>query len=245
MTISQAQLFIGSRTILEKETIIFLQNYFCKNSGCATCTACVQIAEKRHHGTLWIEPEKRYSLEHLEIIFKKAKLSLDGNQACFFILTKADFLSPACANSLLKLVEEPPPSYHFLFLAERLAHVLPTIRSRCTQKLFSTLHDTQDLPALVQHFTRFESDPLMFNKELPKCTMTEQECLVYVDELLRYWITAYKQALTQNNTTQQQKSLGMISLLKKMLKTPPAPGSSKLFWKNLFLQREKASKGSP
>src|SRR5215472_18061384 len=35
------------------------------------------------------------------------------------------------ANSLLKVLEEPPPSVHILLLAENPSELLPTIRSRC------------------------------------------------------------------------------------------------------------------
>ena len=47
-----------------------------------------------------------------------------------FILTSAAFMKEA-ANSLLKVLEEPPPHVHILLLAENLGELLPTIRSRC------------------------------------------------------------------------------------------------------------------
>lgn len=235
---AQAELFIGPQTLLVKETLSYLQQILCPKKGCKTCTRCQQIENKTHHATVWIEPEKRYTLDLLDIVFKKTMLSLDKEEICFFIFTKADFLSPACANSLLKLVEEPPQGYHFLFLAERFNNVLPTIRSRCIQKQFAGKADAQEVPLLVHHFMRFDSDPLAFTKELSSCFMTEQECIVYLDYLLDFWITTYKRAATQNNETLQKKSFSMINLCKKAVLSPPAPGSAKIFWKNLFLQKE-------
>ena len=47
-----------------------------------------------------------------------------------FILTSASLMKEA-ANSLLKVLEEPPPSVHILLLAENPSELLPTIRSRC------------------------------------------------------------------------------------------------------------------
>jgi DNA polymerase-3 subunit delta' len=47
-----------------------------------------------------------------------------------FVLTSAAFMKEA-ANSLLKLLEEPPPYVHLMLLAENLGELLPTIRSRC------------------------------------------------------------------------------------------------------------------
>jgi DNA polymerase-3 subunit delta' len=47
-----------------------------------------------------------------------------------FILTAASMMKEA-ANSLLKILEEPPPTVHIFILAENPGELLPTIRSRC------------------------------------------------------------------------------------------------------------------
>jgi DNA polymerase-3 subunit delta' len=47
-----------------------------------------------------------------------------------FILTASTFMKEA-ANSLLKVLEEPPATVHLILLAENPGELLPTIRSRC------------------------------------------------------------------------------------------------------------------
>jgi DNA polymerase-3 subunit delta' len=47
-----------------------------------------------------------------------------------FIITAANFMKEA-ANSLLKVLEEPPDTVHLIILAENPGELLPTIRSRC------------------------------------------------------------------------------------------------------------------
>ena len=47
-----------------------------------------------------------------------------------FILTASSFMREA-ANSLLKVLEEPPETVHIILLAENPGELLPTIRSRC------------------------------------------------------------------------------------------------------------------
>lgn len=234
--LAPAYLFIGQQAMLKRECFSFLKKQFCTSKGCNSCTTCTQIDQRQYHGSLWIEPEKRYSLSDLEIIFKRTTLALDGQQQCFFVITKADFLNASCANALLKLVEEPPPGYHFLFLAERLALVLPTIRSRCTQKLLTQKTDVQEILPLVRHFMRLNPDPVALTAELSTCTMTEQECMTHVDELLSYWVIAYKEAVIAGSAQQKLSALRMTNLFKEALKKPPATGSAKIFWKNIFLQ---------
>ena len=73
------------------------------------------------------------TLEEMES--SRLDLILAGTKdAILMIEGYADFLTEACSNSLLKSVEEPPTGYHFIFLAERLSQILPTIQSRCMIK---------------------------------------------------------------------------------------------------------------
>ncbi len=48
-----------------------------------------------------------------------------------YIIERADTLNEAAANSLLKVLEEPPPYAVFLLLTPNVDRVLPTVRSRC------------------------------------------------------------------------------------------------------------------
>ena len=48
-----------------------------------------------------------------------------------FVIEHADQLGDEAANRMLKTLEEPPPYVHLILLTDRLAEVLPTIRSRC------------------------------------------------------------------------------------------------------------------
>ena len=55
-----------------------------------------------------------------------------------FIITSAAFMKEA-ANSLLKLLEEPPDYAHLILLAENTGELLPTIRSRCAMARLGAL----------------------------------------------------------------------------------------------------------
>ena len=48
-----------------------------------------------------------------------------------FVIERVDELGAQAANKMLKTLEEPPSFVHLILLTERLAEVLPTIRSRC------------------------------------------------------------------------------------------------------------------
>ncbi|MCK9283498.1 MAG: DNA polymerase III subunit delta' [Rhodocyclaceae bacterium] len=52
------------------------------------------------------------------------------------LIDPADALNPAAANSLLKMLEEPPPSVYFLLITSKIKSLLPTLRSRCRKIVF-------------------------------------------------------------------------------------------------------------
>ena len=234
-----AQLWIGNNDKLEKEVIQYLQQFFCTNKLCSTCITCRQIQEKQHHAITWLYPDKRYTLENFNIIFNTLSFSLENNHHSFFVIQKADYLNLSCANSLLKSIEEPPPGYHFILLTERRDRIVKTIQSRCLiqtiqsdttiseheKGLFSCLTDSQK-----------QRNPLLFLRELDLAHPNEHESITLVDKLLAYWNKQYTKASSNNKEQQQKQAQDMITILSEALRKSPMPGSSKLFWKNLFLQ---------
>jgi DNA polymerase-3 subunit delta' len=67
-----------------------------------------------------------------------------------FLFTSANFMKEA-ANSLLKLLEEPPPQVHLILLAENLGELLPTIRSRCAVAHLGAMSVEEIAALLAQH----------------------------------------------------------------------------------------------
>ncbi|MBT3456295.1 hypothetical protein HN446_04480 [bacterium] len=232
--IPPAQLWVGSKDNLVSETEVFLQKRFCTNNGCLTCSTCRKIRQKNHHAIIWLTPEKQYSLADLDVIFNALAFKLEKNELFFIVLEKADLLSAACSNRLLKPLEEPLEGYHFLLLTEKIDPILPTIKSRCTTKIFAS-HGTPAIGhPLYKIFTHnFDNiSPQSFLQLLDKSTPHERESLELADAIMHYWTKQQKnQLIAGQNTT---KSESIINCLKKILDYPPMPGSSKIFWRNLF-----------
>jgi len=65
------------------------------------------------------------------------------------IVDSAEDLTPASANALLKLIEEPPPRSIFLIVSHAPQRVLPTLRSRCRRLLLKPLAEG-DLRSVVR-----------------------------------------------------------------------------------------------
>lgn len=242
-----AYLFVGSEQELLEHTIGILQKQFCPSAhpervegGCSVCITCRKIQEQQHESVLWLMPEKQYAIEDLKVIFSTIAFALEPEQQYYFVIQKADLLTTSCANALLKSLEEPPAGYHFILLAQRVEHILPTIKSRCLMQTIGMGTAISSHTALMPFFTTTAfQDPMAFAKELEAANPNEWESLTLLDELLGYWAAQYKKQIIANNASGQEQAQRMMQHLKKAMLQPPMPGSSKLFWKNLFLQIKK------
>jgi DNA polymerase-3 subunit delta' len=228
-TLPPALLFTGhhDQTLAAVEQL--LQKILCKNNGCNTCTTCLQIREKQHHALMWLHPEKNYTIDQFDDVFTTLSLQLQLDELFFFVIQKADFLPAACANKLLKPMEEPPAGYHFILLAEHPEQIVPTIKSRCVMhSLNNTTQSTVSHP-LFEVFTQKMIPSNEFAKLLDATTINERESMELFDQILNYWLTEY-------HKKKDAKMIHIISSLHKVQLQPPMPGSSVIFWRNLYLQ---------
>jgi DNA polymerase III delta prime subunit len=236
--VSPAQLWIGSPEQLLAAACQFLKQRLCPNKGCNLCITCRNVETYQHHSVRWFAPDGWYKRDDLEDLFNIISLSLDLNQEYFFIIQKADRLTPACFNSLLKSIEEPPAGYFFILLAERLHDVAITIRSRCIIQQFNAAPCEQPTanPLAALFLATSMPTPLALLQALEQTQPDEQLTIELVDILLAHWLGQYQQAILDGNQKQSQQTEKIIALLKDALEEPPMPGSSPLFWKQLFLQ---------
>jgi hypothetical protein len=226
------QLWVGNAQVLEKQVDLFLRSHLCnsKTKDCA-CPACMQIKSKQHPGVIWLAPERVYVLEDIEIIFSKTSFTLEEGESVYFIVQQAHLLSGACANRLLKILEEPPAGYHFILLSPTLSAILPTIRSRSHVKIFNAQAARALEHPLLTFFIQGHFREQEFEALLKTHAPNDVESKELLDELFSYYAHELK---TQTKNENDSCEL-IVQCLKKALKKPPQPGSATIFWKNLYL----------
>ena len=153
-TLPPALLFTGQKDQALATVEQLLQKILCNNLGCNTCITCMKIRNKQHHAIMWLAPEKNYTIDQFDDVFATLSLQLQTNELFFFIIQKADFLTTACANKLLKPMEEPPAGYHFILLAEHPEQIVPTIKSRCITQVLSRIEVPTTSHPLFEVFTK-------------------------------------------------------------------------------------------
>lgn len=98
-----------------------------------------------------------YAKESDEITRKLSLKSSEGG-ARIVLVWLPEKMNEACANKLLKLIEEPPLGTYFILVSEEVEKVLPTIVSR-TQQIWMSPIAKQDIAnALQERFSLSPSD---------------------------------------------------------------------------------------
>jgi DNA polymerase III subunit delta' len=119
----------------------FVASLLCARGGCGECRDCTLAMRDHHPNEFIVEPEGRDI--HIDTIrdevWQHAYRTSPEPGRKVFVIREADRLSPPAADTLLKVLEEPPADTVFLLLSAR-AHELPdTIASRCHVVTFAAL----------------------------------------------------------------------------------------------------------
>ncbi|MET0800141.1 MAG: AAA family ATPase [Actinomycetota bacterium] len=129
----------------------FAAALLCHEGGCGGCRDCRLALEDQHPNEFLVEPEGRDI--HVNTIREEVWTPISrtapepGRKV--FVVREADRLSPAAADTLLKVLEEPPADAVLLLMSAR-AHELPdTVRSRCHMITFTALSETFVVDALM------------------------------------------------------------------------------------------------
>jgi DNA polymerase-3 subunit delta' len=120
------------------------------NKPCGICDSCRQFAYGSHPDFLLVQPDgASLKIEQIRGIQHEAALApyLSSRRVC--IINDAETMTEQAANSLLKVLEEPPPGVIFILVTASPQLLPVTILSRCRQIRFQPLNYTQIEQLLV------------------------------------------------------------------------------------------------
>lgn len=116
--------------------------------------ARARVAAGTHPDLTWVAPSGAHEILVGDIdapVVAAANMTPFEAEHRVFVIERVDELGAQAANKMLKTLEEPPSFVHLILLTDRLAEVMPTIRSRCQLVRFSAPSEKQvaaDLQAL-------------------------------------------------------------------------------------------------
>lgn len=116
---------------------------------CGRCRPCRQILAGSHPDAQLVEPQgPTLKIEQVRQIIHTLALKPFGDNQRVVIIADAHHMTTEAANSLLKVLEEPPEHTTLILTALQRSDLLPTIVSRCRAIRFNPLSPS-DLTTLL------------------------------------------------------------------------------------------------
>ena len=102
---------------------------------CLQCNACRKVLDRIHPDVTEVQDNERKELpvETIHALRKDAYIRPNEGERKVYLFTDCAQLNERDQNVLLKIVEEGPPYAAFVFCADAVHALLPTIRSRCVE----------------------------------------------------------------------------------------------------------------
>lgn len=128
----------------------FAASLLCSSGGCGACRDCRLALADGHPNVFIVEPEGRdlHVGTIRDEVWHPAYRTAPESGRKVFAIKEADRLTPEAADTLLKVLEEPPVDSIFLLLSARADELPPTIVSRCHVITFAALAERFVIEAL-------------------------------------------------------------------------------------------------
>ncbi len=113
----------------------------CPNNFCHKCPTCIQIEKRCHLDTIEIEDDgESIKIDAIRDVIMRLNMTTQ-NRYKLLLMQNISRLTDEAANCLLKTLEEPPEKTVFIFTADHLNDIKPTIASRMQIINFKKLSD--------------------------------------------------------------------------------------------------------
>jgi DNA polymerase-3 subunit delta' len=103
-----------------------------KDDACETCSSCKAIDAGNHPDVMEIQPDGEViKIEQMRTLRQIAYLKPMVGKKRIFIVDEAEKMTEEAANSLLKILEEPPLFSYIILVTQNPYLIISTIKSRC------------------------------------------------------------------------------------------------------------------
>jgi len=129
---------------------------FCRQDGehgpCGQCPACRQYGSGNHPDFIHVLPDgAAIKINQIREIKKQLAFAPLSAPTRIILIEEAQTMRREAGNSLLKMLEEPPPDNLFLVVASDAQPILPTILSRCQVLSFAPLAEEETIKVILRH----------------------------------------------------------------------------------------------
>jgi len=119
-------------------------------TACGKCLNCTKITSGTHPDFIVVMPEGKKSIIKIDRIRDlKNRIKIGPAEGTYLVVSimNADSIEIEAANSLLKMLEEPPQGVVFVLITSRMDSLPKTVVSRCQGVIFANQNDVEDIDA--------------------------------------------------------------------------------------------------
>jgi DNA polymerase-3 subunit delta' len=181
---------------------------------------------QNHYHKINITGAREIRIISIRELKKLSTLSMTEGYYKVFLISNADELNDEAANSLLKILEEPPSKTLFILTTCRKESILPTILSRCQDLYFDNLSPEEIRNGLIQYFN-FDEQQAELHSQLAggsfsqALKLTDKEFIMMREDVVNFLrlilsnkfaeiYTKVDSLLSENNKADIQIFLSMI-----------------------------------
>lgn len=142
--VPNSMLFTGPEGVGKKATALVLAKALnClrkEEDSCDSCPSCVAIEQGNFPDVMLVEaPASVIKIDQIRMVKQMAHMKPMVGKRRVFIIVDAHKMNEEAQNSLLKILEEPPPFTHIILITSNPYLILPTVKSRCQILAFSRI----------------------------------------------------------------------------------------------------------
>lgn len=200
--IAHLLLFHGGSLLHQREVALRLAQILnCSNQmpegACLVCSSCRKIISGNHPEVLWLKPLKT-SIGIEQVLKWQEKVYLKHYEGIYkvSIIEHAETLTIPAANSLLKVIEEPPERTIIILSADNVEGILPTIQSRAQLVYFPNLSEEAWLKEVGEEDRHEAIQAYQLSK---KNQNLATEILKHGIPTLQEWLGKFKIAVQEKN----------------------------------------------
>jgi DNA polymerase-3 subunit delta' len=145
---------VGKRTFALEVARSLLCKQPQRGLACGQCSGCKRVVSRAHPDLIVLEREpgaKLLKIDAVRDLQQQLALTPMEGGARVAIIDDAHLLGTSAGNSLLKLLEEPPPRAYLFLVTSNCSALLPTLVSRCQCVRFPPLPREQVTRFLNAH----------------------------------------------------------------------------------------------